>query len=338
MAVAVLRSACPSFRTARNNMAPQTDTILSLEMPYRDDLVLQRTVFGGDALRRVAVVSGVHGDEIEGLFVCHELARWLEANPQSLKGRVELYPVANPLGVMTMNRAVPVFETDLNRNFPGHPQGLLPQRMAHTLMTHCSESSLVIDIHASNIFLRELPQVRINEDFVDTLVPLAMDMNLDVIWVHGATTVLEATLSHSLNNWGTPCLVVELGVGMRITPAFIDQIVAGILRVWQRLGVIDPEAELPACTHKPMIADDHNVHYLNAATSGLFVPMVPKLNGVTKGQLLWKIGSAFQGKRLSTVVSPVDGFLFTLREHPIVFEGSLMARIMEKPVQVEVRP
>ena len=253
-------------------MVPQIETILRLEMPYRDELVLQRTVFENEPLPRVAVVSGIHGDEIEGLFVCHELARWLEANPKALKGRVELYPAANPLGLMTMNRAVPVFDTDLNRNFPGHAAGLLPQRMANTIMNHCKDSSLVIDVHASNIFLRELPQVRINEDFVDTLVPLAMDMNLDVIWVHSAITVLEATLSHSLNYWGTPCLVVELGVGMRITPVFTDQIVAGILRVWQRLGVIDSNAELPACSHKPMVADDHNVHYLNAETSGLFIP------------------------------------------------------------------
>jgi hypothetical protein len=31
---------------------------------------------------------------------------------------------------------------------------------------------------------------------------------------------------------------------------------------------------------------------------------------------------------LSEVRSPVDGVLFTLREYPVVYEGSLMARIM----------
>ena len=32
---------------------------------------------------------------------------------------------------------------------------------------------------------------------------------------------------------------------------------------------------------------------------------------------------------LAEVRSPVDGVLFTLREYPLVYEGSLMARIME---------
>lgn len=316
---------------------PRTETILRLELPYRDQLEIQRTVFDGGRGPRVAVVSGIHGDEIEGLYVCHELARWLEANPKALKGRVELYPAANPLGISTMTRSVPVFESDLNRNFPGHAGGLVPQRIADRLMKSLAGARLVIDVHASNIFLRELPQVRINDAFTDTLVPLAMEMNLDVIWIHGAMTVLEATLSHSLNSRRVPCLVVEMGVGMRITPVFTSQIIAGILRVWQRLGVIDKKAELPPVTHHPMIADDDNVHYLNAEKSGLFVTTVPKLNGVKKGEVLGRIVSPFRGQVLSTVTSPVDGFLFTLREHPIVYEGSLMARIMERPTQVVAR-
>ena len=164
-----------------------------------------------------------------------------------------------------------------------------------------------------------------------------MEMNLDVIWVHGAMTVLEATLSHSLNASKVPCLVVEMGVGMRITPDFTKQIIAGILRLWQKLGVIDKKSELPPCTHHPMIADDSNVRYLNAETSGLFVPIVSRLSHVRRDEPIGNIVSPFHGKILSRVLSPCDGFLFTLREHPIVYEGSLLARLMEKPTQVVTR-
>ena len=55
-------------------------------------------------------------------------------------------------------------------------------------------------------------------------------MNLDLIWVlAGAMTVMEATVSHSLNEVGTPCLVVEMGVGMRFTPTFTEQMVTGLV-------------------------------------------------------------------------------------------------------------
>lgn len=314
-------------------MKMEQDSILSLQLPYRERLELRRTVFRGTGSGpRVAVVAGIHGDELEGLYICHRLAEWLQKttaqHPDALRGTVELYPALNPLGIDTLERSVPVFDTDLNRNFPGHNDGLLPQRMADAVMRALDGAALVVDVHASNIFLREIPQVRINEEFRDTLVPIAQDMNIDVIWLHGSLTVLEATIAHSLNSRGIPCLVAEMGVGMRITPVYTEQLLAGLVHVWQRLGVLAPEIELPKVTHHPLIADDSNVHYLNAETSGLFIPDVQHWISVFKGQLLGRIVSPHEGGTLSEVRSPVDGVLFTLREYPVVYEGSLMARIM----------
>ena len=43
------------------------DSILTLELPYREQLQLHRTVFHGGDGPKVAVVAGIHGDELEGL-------------------------------------------------------------------------------------------------------------------------------------------------------------------------------------------------------------------------------------------------------------------------------
>jgi predicted deacylase len=236
----------------------------------------------------------------------------------------------NTLGLDTLTRAIPVFEVDLNRTIPGSANGDLPRRIAHAAIEHLSGAALVIDIHASNIYLREIPQVRINTDFADTLVPLANCMNLDMIWQHGAMTVLEATIAHSLNSIGTPCLVVEMGVGMRITPDYCRQLMTGILTTWKELGILADSVELPALDHTPLIADDSNVHFLNAPTSGLFVPLIEHWTDVHKGQLLGTIVSPMHGGLLAEVRSPVNGILFTLREYPLVYEGSLMARVMAR--------
>jgi predicted deacylase len=308
------------------------DSIATLQLPYREELQVHRTSFVGGGGPRVAVVAGIHGDELEGLYVCHRLIAWLEAlaetHPHALRGRVDVIPAMNPLGIDTLERFVPVFDADLNRNFPGDREGLLPQRIAAAAMEALTGAALVLDIHASNVFLREIPQVRINEQFAARLVPVAHQMNLDLIWVHGAVTVLEATIAHSLNSRDTPCLVVEMGVGMRITPSFTDQLLVGILNVWRALGVLAADVELPPLTHTPLIADDGNVHYLNAETSGLFVPAIDHWIAVRRGESLGRIISPHRGAVLAEVRSPVDGVLFTLREYPAVYEGSLMARIM----------
>ena len=321
-------------------MQSHLETLFTLELPYREQLTLQRRVFEGGDRPRVAVVSGIHGDELEGLYVSHRLAQWLEEleqeDPGALLGRVELYPAMNPLGLDTLERFVPTHDVDLNRNFPGHESGLVPQRLASAAIQRLVGADLVVDIHASNIYLREIPQVRINESFAENLVPLAQTMNLDVIWLHGALTVLEATLAHALNSRQTPCLVVEMGVGMRVTPGFSEQLVAGILHTWQSLGVLAPGVELPRATHAPLVADDSNVRYLNADTSGLFIPNIEHWTAVGRDQLLGRIVSPYEGQTLSEVRSPARGILFTLREYPLVYEGSLMARIVD--VTVEAGP
>ncbi len=323
-------------------MQSHLETLFTLELPYQEQLTLRRRVYSGGEGPRVAVVAGIHGDELEGLYVTHRLARWLETltqdNPSALRGRVELYPAMNPLGLDTLERFVPTHGADLNRNCPGHRAGLLPQRLADAAMQALAGADLVVDIHASNIYLREIPQVRINEAFATSLVPLAQTMNLDVIWLHGALTVLEATLAHSLNSRETPCLVVEMGVGMRVTPAFCDQLVTGLLRTWQALGVLAPDLELPEATHNPLVADDSNVRYLNAETSGLFIPEIEHWTAVERDQLLGQIVSAYQGETLAEVRSPARGILFTLREYPLVYEGSLMARIVDVTVDGGTNP
>jgi predicted deacylase len=48
---------------------------------------------------------------------------------------------------------------------------------------------------------------------------------------------------------------------------------------------------------------------------------------VKKGDLLCKIVDPLEGKVLQEINSPVDGTVFTLRTYPVVYEGSLVARI-----------
>ena len=312
----------------------KTETFFTIEMPFRERMEIRRSVFTGADGPRVAVLAVLHGDELEGLYVCHRLIAWLEellrSHPTALRGTIELYPALNTLGLDTLTRGLPVFDTDLNRAFPGSATGPLPERLAAALMTELSGSALVVDIHASNIYLREIPQVRINQQFSNLLVPIARRMNLDLIWLHSAATVLETTVAHSLNSCGTPCLVAEMGVGMRITPEYCDQLVAGILAVWKDIGILAADVTIPDTLHTPLIADDSNVHYLNAQTSGMFIPTASHWTDVRQGELLGTIVSPFRGDILSDVRSPVDGILFTLREYPLVYEGSLMARVMSR--------
>ncbi len=233
-------------------------------------MIRKNIISSGDSSGRVCIVTGTHGDELEGQYVCYKLANILNSNLDKLNGTVEIYPALNPLGVDTISRGIPGFDLDMNRIFPGKSDGVMAERAAYEILEDLKGADMVIDIHSSNIFLREMPQVRINVESADSLVPKAKELGVDFIWVHEAATVLEATLAHSLNSTGTPCLVVEMGVGMRINHSLGDKLVAGILNMLTRMGLWSGDVDISLLS-EGIISIGDQVSFINADHSGIFI-------------------------------------------------------------------
>ena len=117
-----------------------------------------------------------------------------------------------------------------------------------------------------------------------------------------------------------------MGVGQRINHKMCRHLVTGIFHLMQTMGMWhkNAEVELP----KPIICKGDRVAFLNAETSGVFLTELKCGINVSQGQTIGQIVDPLRGQVLSTVSSPVNGFLFTIRAYPIVYEGSLMARIL----------
>lgn len=307
-------------------------TIASVRLPVDETLEIKKNRITPEVLKggekRISIVTGVHGDELEGQYVCFELLRQILEKKEALSGIVDIYPAMNPLGIDSITRGIPAFDLDMNRLFPGNKEGDMTEYLASQIIRDLKGSDVCMDIHASNIYLTEIPQIRINELHREKLVPLAQKTNVDFIWVHGANTVLESTLAHSLNSIGTPTLVVEMGVGMRITKSYCMQLVDGIFCLMKEMGIWQGDVKAP---RKPILSENpEDVSYLNAAVSGIFVPEVKHWGKVKRGELIGRIIDPLQGKALDEVTSPVNGYLFTIREYPVVDAGSLLGRILRE--------
>lgn len=277
--------------------------------------------------KRICIVTGTHGDELEGQYVCYLLNALLQEHVDQLDGIVDIYPALNPMGIMSITRGIPGFDLDMNRIFPGTLDSSMVESAAAGIIADMEGADMCIDIHASNIFLREIPQVRISEMTAKELVPYAKKLNIDFIWVHQAATVLESTLAHTLNSRGVKTLVVEMGVGMRITKEYANQLLDGILCVMKEIGIWKGNTITPK---EPILSLDKNVAFINASSAGLFVPEVLHGARVEKGDLIGELTDPLTGKVLEKITSPCCGMVFTLREYPIVDEGSLIARILER--------
>ena len=307
----------------------KTIEVFNSQLPVGEKLTIKRTRFEAKKLnknsKRISIVSGIHGDELEGQLVIFLLANWLNENMDKLNGIVDIYPSINSLGVDTITRTFPSYDVDLNRAFPGGEDDFLPGQVVHALAQDVKGSDIAIDIHSSNIFLREIPQIRINKEFSKSTLPLAKKLNCDFIWIHDAVTVLEATFSHTMNSMGTKTLVVEMGVGMRLTKAYGTQLLNGILNLMKEEGIISCDEEFE--NREAFSSEIGDVFYLNSPRSGLFVPSLDHCAIIKKGDKIGDIVDPLKGAVLATLEAPNDGILFTLREYPVVYEGSLLARI-----------
>lgn len=298
-----------------------------MALPIDENLIIRKNVIqGGNGTKRVCIVTGTHGDELEGQYVCYLLNKTLQSRSEMLDGTVELYPALNPLGIDSITRGIPNFDLDMNRIFPGNPNGSMAEAVAYAIYKDLSGADMVIDIHSSNIFLREIPQVRVNVNCASTLVDYAKMLNVDFVWVHEAATVLESTLAHSLNSTGTPTLVVEMGVGMRINHVYGHRLYHGILNLLSQLGMWKATLDASSFSN-PIVSVGDMVTFLNAEASGIFLTEMKNDVVVDPGEDIGAIVDPLTGDILQQVTAPVHGLMFTLRAYPVVYEGSLLARI-----------
>ena len=194
--------------------------VVSVDLPVHERLVIKKNRLEPENMtgkeKRISIVTGTHGDELDGQYICYEIIKKIQMYPEKLKGIVDIYPDVNPLGIDMGSRGIPMFDLDMNRVFPGDNNGAVAEYTAAGLIDDIIGSDFCLDIHSSNIFLKEMPQLRMTEENKDKLLPYAKKLNADFIWIYSSKTVLDATLAYSLNNMGVPTLVAEMGVGHRM--------------------------------------------------------------------------------------------------------------------------
>ncbi len=305
------------------------EDIVSLRMPVEERLVVRKNRLepagATKDTKRISIVTGTHGDELNGQYVCYKIIERIKEEPENLAGIVDVYPSINPLGIDTGSRGIPLNDLDMNRVFPGTDSGAMAEHIAYKITQDIIGSDMCVDVHSSNIFIKEVPQVRLSPENYDRLLPYAKLMNADIIWALSSSAYLEASLANCLNMFGVPSIVVEMGAGSRITREYARQMLDGIFMLMKELGIwkgsVFPIKE-------PIVAEPGAVSAIHAERSGLFIVDDTEIGvDISKGHRIGKIVDPLTGDVLEEIISPKDGFLLTLREHPVVYRGAIMARV-----------
>jgi predicted deacylase len=307
--------------------------LLRMSAPTRDVFDVPLHDFGpANEAPALALVAGLHGNELNGIFVLARLASLLrrivagERPGTRLVGRVLVIPAVNVLGVNLRRRRWPFDGTDVNRMFPGYEQGETTQRIAAALLAQTRDARHRIDLHSSNLDFEELPQVRLY-DATDTARAAAVALRLPAVVELRGNPTFSTTLAHAWNGLPGTSLVVQAGQAGALQSAHCERLFRALLGYLVYAGAVSG-------LDLPLHADDETHRFgprqafpLFADHAGWFVPRVEVGRWLRGGETLGFVYDGFDGELRAEVRAPVEGLLTGIRRAPLLTEGDLLARI-----------
>jgi predicted deacylase len=124
--------------------------------------------------------------------------------------------------------------------------------------------------------------------------------------------------------------VLEGGTGNRLNATVGQDLQEGVIHLLTQVGVL-AEVDLPfhwAAMNRPTVVNDAQVFRVRAGRSGLFLPEFGVWSEVEEGATLGHVIDTENGSILETILSPTKGRVMAVREHPVIYVGTMVARVV----------
>ncbi len=306
--------------------------LLCMTAPLRDGFDIPCHELGPAAHHpSAALVGGLHGDEINGVFILSRLADFLEGveagNYPELRllKRVLIIPAVNVLGVNLRTRTWPFDKSDLNRMFPGSTLGETTQRIAFAVLEATKKAELRIDLHTASSDFEELPQVRLYGPS-DEERQSARLFGLSAIMERSMSPVFTTTLMSSWKVWPGQSFLLRVGQAGTLQLEHCQRVFRSLVSFLGRSGVL-AGVKIAEEDEESCLFTSESAIRVYAEKAGTFVSDRQVGRWVRAGQELGYIYDSFSGKIIEKVVAPTAGLLTGIRRHPLLFEGDLIVRI-----------
>ncbi len=246
------------------------------------------------------VTAGIHGSEYTSIEAALRLGR---RSAYGLAGSILVLPIIN-MGALR-SRAIYVAPEDgrnLNRMFPGRPDGSFTERLAHWLVSEIyPQADAYLDLHGGDLSEALIPFSLFPRDSVASR-ELATVFGLPVAVAAGG----EGYSINAAGRLGKPSVLAEVGGNGVWTEAGVEQLLAGMERVLAHLGMIDttPPAAGPVSVVTMWVP--------TAEEDGFWYPAKQPGETVQAGEPIGEIRTMF-GHVIATITAPDTGtVLYTL--------------------------
>jgi predicted deacylase len=263
------------------------------------------------------ITAAVHGDEIIGVEIIRRILH--SSTVRSIRGTILAVPIVNVYGFISHSRYTPD-RRDLNRSFPGSPNGSLASQLADVLMRELiKRADYGIDLHSAAVHRVNLPQIRgdLERESVRDLArafapPIVLHSNLR-----------DGSLRAAAQAEGLDILLYEAGEALRFDETAIRTGVRGIIGVMRRLEMLRSGRE-PAARVMPVFSQSSR--WVRADCGGILRTLKAAGAIVAEGESVGIVSDPF-GKGEREIISPLAGIVIGRTNLPVVNQGDALFHI-----------
>ncbi|MBL8851344.1 MAG: succinylglutamate desuccinylase/aspartoacylase family protein [Planctomycetaceae bacterium] len=267
----------------------------------------------------VFVTAALHGNEINGTGAVRAIIR--DPGFQIKAGTLILLPVVNILGFDRHTRYLPDGR-DLNRCFPGSPNGSQASRLAHVIFSEIvSRCDFGIDLHTAAMRRTNFPNVR-GDMSIPGVQLLAEAFGTEYIVDGGGPT---GTLRRAACGAGCPTIILEGGEIWKVEPIIVESTVRGIRNVLIKLGMLEGQ---PVRAPKQTIIQ--KTKWIRADRGGFLQFHVRPGEVVREGQPL-ATNTSLLGQEQNVLVAPYRGLVIGMTTLPAVSPGEPVCHLGKLP-------
>jgi len=263
----------------------------------------------------VFLTAAIHGDELNGVEVVRRIMT--STSPETLRGALICAPVVNRPGFLTHSRYLPGHQ-DLNRCFPGDPDGNAAQRLAHILFREIvRRADRGIDLHTASHGRTNLPHVR--ADMADeTVRRMARNFGSEIIV---DTPGMAHTLRAAATGAGVPTIIFEAGETFRFQRSMVARGVRGVRNVLAALKMIPAPRRSARFQVVVKVSE-----WVRAPRGGIADVLVRPGEIVYPGDVIASITNPF-GREVSSVRATLTGLVLGINTVPLAHPGDAICHI-----------
>jgi len=260
------------------------------------------------------ITAAVHGNELNGVPGIHRLIGSL--NVKKLSGTVIACPCVNMTGFLNYTR---YFRdgNDLNRTFPGKPNGDASQMYCYALMQKLiRHMEYHIDLHTASF--GRVNSYYIRSDMNDPVVA-------DFTWLCNPQIILhnsgqDGTLRGAATELGIKSLTIEIGNPQTFQSRFISWTYAGVRRLLHYLKMYHLSDISVTPPNREHIILCNGGYWMYTGCGGILEVYPPVNAFVHKGDLIARVKNIF-GNICEEIRAPEDGMVVGKSSNPVAFSG-----------------